>query len=157
VSGNFMSWQKLRQTVLERDRWTCVWCGETKGPLHIDHIYPKSRGGMDELENLVTACQPCNLQKHARVIPDEWIPVATCCECGTRAHPRGQAFMDTTGPLWVCDACVDLHRREDEFALAMDSEIGALSDLSLEQYAWDVVEFEDWPEILQARYPGRAA
>jgi 5-methylcytosine-specific restriction endonuclease McrA len=49
-----------------RDRWTCAYCGtvnhnETK--LTCDHIVPRSRGGKDIWENVVTACMPCNNYK----------------------------------------------------------------------------------------------
>lgn len=57
----------LRFKVLTRDNYTCRYCG-AKAPdvkLHVDHVVPKSAGGRDELGNLVTACQACNLGKHA--------------------------------------------------------------------------------------------
>jgi 5-methylcytosine-specific restriction endonuclease McrA len=45
----------------------CFYCGGTWSPgtdkLRIDHIQPRSRGGSDELPNLVAACQPCNSAK----------------------------------------------------------------------------------------------
>jgi len=54
--------------VLQRDRFTCQYCG-AKSPeftLHIDHINPVSRGGTSEIDNLITACEPCNLGKGAK-------------------------------------------------------------------------------------------
>ncbi len=33
--------------------------------LHIDHLVPVARAGPTTLENLVTACQDCNLGKSA--------------------------------------------------------------------------------------------
>jgi len=59
------SWLKLRFLVLERDNFTCKYCGR-KAPnveLHVDHIQPKSIGGLDELTNLVAACRDCNFGK----------------------------------------------------------------------------------------------
>lgn len=56
---------RLRFSVLQRDRFTCQYCGR-KAPdvvLHVDHILPKSRGGTDVAENLKTACADCNLGK----------------------------------------------------------------------------------------------
>ena len=58
-------WQKLRFNTLKRDNFTCQYCGR-KAPevkLHIDHKIPKSKGGLDELNNLITACEDCNLGK----------------------------------------------------------------------------------------------
>lgn len=57
----------LRFAVLTRDNYTCRYCG-AKAPdvkLHVDHAQPKAKGGRDTLDNLVTACQACNLGKHA--------------------------------------------------------------------------------------------
>ena len=38
--------------------------------LNIDHVLPRSRGGPDSWENLVTACRVCNLRKAWRT-PEE--------------------------------------------------------------------------------------
>ena len=51
-----------RHNVFKRDRNKCVYCG-TKESLTIDHVVPKSHGGRDTWENLVTACQKCNAKK----------------------------------------------------------------------------------------------
>ncbi len=59
--------KKLRQTVLERDGYRCVYCGTDKGPFQLDHVRPYSKGGWDMLTNLVTACVPCNQAKR-----DSW-------------------------------------------------------------------------------------
>lgn len=66
---------ELSLEILERDEWTCYYCGEDlhevpSGERHIDHFIPKSKGGEDVIENLVTACQHCNLIKNDR-IPNE--------------------------------------------------------------------------------------
>jgi len=56
---------RLRFLILERDKYTCQYCGK-KAPeviLEIDHIFPKSKGGNDSIENLKTACEQCNLGK----------------------------------------------------------------------------------------------
>ncbi len=60
--------------VFKRDRFKCVYCGldglhsfENWLILTVDHIYPHAKGGSRRLDNLVTACQPCNLIKGKRV------------------------------------------------------------------------------------------
>jgi HNH endonuclease len=65
-------WEWLRSLVFRRDDYTCQYCGSRDLPLHCDHAIPVSRGGSDELENLVTACKPCNLSKHNKT-PEEWL------------------------------------------------------------------------------------
>lgn len=59
-------WAQRRFAVLERDGFKCRYCGRgaaQQAVLHVDHILPKSAGGGDELENLITACQECNYGK----------------------------------------------------------------------------------------------
>ena len=55
----------LRFEVLRRDKLTCRYCGLTasEAELHVDHIHPKTLGGTDTLDNLVTACKDCNIGK----------------------------------------------------------------------------------------------
>ncbi len=57
--------KRLRFEVFKRDRFECQYCGQTPPAvvLHCDHIVPVSEGGETSLDNLVTACQPCNLGK----------------------------------------------------------------------------------------------
>lgn len=65
-------WWALRQKVLERDDYTCVYCGQHGGRLTLDHVLPVSRGGTSELTNLVTACAVCNSAKGTRTL-QEWL------------------------------------------------------------------------------------
>lgn len=57
--------KRLRFEVLKRDRFTCQYCGEKppKVPLEIDHIIPVSKGGKNEIQNLVVSCFDCNRGK----------------------------------------------------------------------------------------------
>jgi hypothetical protein len=54
--------QQTRESVQARDKKRCVYCGSTES-LQFDHLYPVSKGGTDEPNNLVLACQDCNLEK----------------------------------------------------------------------------------------------
>jgi hypothetical protein len=48
-----------------RDRNLCAYCGNVfplKG-LTRDHVMPRSKGGPDEWNNVVTCCKPCNQRK----------------------------------------------------------------------------------------------
>lgn len=63
---------KLRFEILERDNFTCQYCGASprKDPnvkLHIDHKYPNKLGGELKKENLITACSICNIGKGDKV------------------------------------------------------------------------------------------
>lgn len=59
---------RLRHEVFKRDSYKCVECGKSNKDttLHADHILPVSQGGVDELSNLQTLCQACNLSKSNR-------------------------------------------------------------------------------------------
>jgi|DewCreStandDraft_5_1066085.scaffolds.fasta_scaffold00864_22 5-methylcytosine-specific restriction endonuclease McrA len=59
-----------RRNILRRDGFACQYCGTRSAPLTIDHVIPRSRGGSDSWENLVTACVPCNNRKGNRT-PEE--------------------------------------------------------------------------------------
>lgn len=54
-----------RFNVFLRDRWECQYCGDhfRTHELTFDHVIPRSRGGRTSWDNIVTACQDCNLQK----------------------------------------------------------------------------------------------
>ncbi|NTV01466.1 MAG: HNH endonuclease [Chlorobiaceae bacterium] len=55
-----------RKNIFLRDGFRCQYCGRKDVPLTIDHVMPKSRGGEDTWENLITACRPCNTSKGNR-------------------------------------------------------------------------------------------
>jgi 5-methylcytosine-specific restriction endonuclease McrA len=55
----------VRFKVLERDSFTCQYCGRSAPEvvLHVDHINPASKGGANDMSNLITSCRDCNLGK----------------------------------------------------------------------------------------------
>ena len=64
---------ELAMKVFKRDHFKCQYCGldakqrfEDWLIMTIDHVHPYARGGPRSLDNLVTACQPCNLIKGKR-------------------------------------------------------------------------------------------
>lgn len=61
-----------RRGVLTRDRETCQYCGVQPGrtQLTVDHVLPRSRGGLTTWDNVVTACRDCNHRKGGRT-PEE--------------------------------------------------------------------------------------
>ena len=55
-----------RATLFLRDEFTCQYCGYKGKDLTFDHVVPKSRGGKTHWDNVVAACQSCNLRKAAK-------------------------------------------------------------------------------------------
>ena len=66
-----------RKGVFARDDHQCLYCGSCSS-LTIDHILPRSRGGMTTWENVATACRGCN----------EWKGSLTPEEAGMRLSKR---------------------------------------------------------------------
>lgn len=67
-----IKWEKRRQSVFERDKFTCQYCGEPDLDFPtVDHVMPLSRGGSNDTSNLVTACEACNGDK-ADMTLEEW-------------------------------------------------------------------------------------
>jgi 5-methylcytosine-specific restriction endonuclease McrA len=58
-----------RQRIYLRDGHQCTYCGNKRN-LTIDHIIPKSRGGENTWQNLITCCSTCNRYKGDRT-PEE--------------------------------------------------------------------------------------
>ncbi len=58
-----------RKNILLRDRNTCQYCGMVlpSSDLTLDHVLPRSRGGLSTWENLVACCHPCNHEKGNRL------------------------------------------------------------------------------------------
>lgn len=64
--------KKIRFEVFKRDLFTCQYCGK-KAPdiiLVLDHVHPHSKGGTNDILNLITSCVECNQGKGARTLSD---------------------------------------------------------------------------------------
>ncbi len=57
-----------RRNLFDRDRRACQYCGRRPGTaeLTIDHVLPRSRGGLSTWTNCVLACVACNRRKADR-------------------------------------------------------------------------------------------
>ena len=65
---------KLRYQALRRDGYACRYCGARapQAVLVVDHVLPVALSGRTELENLITACDPCNTGK-SDATPESWL------------------------------------------------------------------------------------
>src|ERR1700720_19935 len=61
-----------RKNILLRDRNSCQYCGVVlpAGELTLDHVIPRSRGGLSTWENLVACCHACNRHKGNQFPPE---------------------------------------------------------------------------------------
>lgn len=78
---------RMRLEVLRRDQFRCQYCG-VRAPwvvLQVDHVIPSSADGPDHPSNLVAACQPCNIGKHAQQLDAPTIAGLT---------PQSQAVLE---------------------------------------------------------------
>lgn len=64
--------KKMRFDVFKRDGFVCQYCGAHPPSivLHVDHINPVAEGGDNNIDNLITACEPCNLGKGANKLSE---------------------------------------------------------------------------------------
>ena len=70
VKNHTMDVILTRKNLLVRDNFECQYCSSKKTPLTMDHVNPKTKGGLDTWENLVAACKSCNQKKSDRT-PEE--------------------------------------------------------------------------------------
>ena len=60
---------------LKRQEGRCYYCHielpTGRNSWHADHIVPLSRGGSNDINNIVISCPPCNRKKHDK-LPHEW-------------------------------------------------------------------------------------
>ncbi len=82
-----------RRNVLHRDSHTCQYCG-SKEDLTIDHVIPRSKGGLDAWENVITACVRCNIRKGNRTPKDAGMPLVT-----TPRRPHSSLHFEITKHL----------------------------------------------------------
>lgn len=99
--------KRLRFETFRRDIFTCHYCGASAPDvvLTIDHILPKTLGGTDAPDNLVTACADCNSGKTSTK-PDEQIAASVSAEAQRwEAEKNGAVTQPDSGDgamEWLC-------------------------------------------------------
>jgi CRISPR/Cas system Type II protein with McrA/HNH and RuvC-like nuclease domain len=94
-------WKKLRLQVLRRDAYTCTYCGDVAD--QVDHVYPKSKGGEDTLDNCVAACAKCNSAKRDKLDTVFLAQASTPPDLGSVLSPirTNQTKTDKNGRTFV--------------------------------------------------------
>ncbi|NLV77774.1 MAG: HNH endonuclease [Rhodococcus sp.] len=103
-----------RESILDG---TCHYCGGMF-PVEVDHVVPWSRGGSDDLENLVPACYPCNRDK-ADLTVEEW-GAARTARGAAWPPPSRQSTLDDLTCEWTDS------ERETPVWLLTDETVGAV-------------------------------
>ncbi len=92
-----------RRNIFSRDLNACQYCAMVfaSGRLTLDHVLPRSRGGRDTWENLVTCCHACNHRKADRTPDEAGMPLIRAPRA-VNVH-TARSLMRTRGkdfPLW---------------------------------------------------------
>ena len=66
VKRPFLPRKLSKKEIFLRDRFTCQYCGKKAQDLTLDHVIPRRQNGAHTWENVVTACNRCNLHKAGR-------------------------------------------------------------------------------------------
>jgi 5-methylcytosine-specific restriction endonuclease McrA len=70
ANGSFT--KKEFEAKLKLYKGKCHWCMKPiEGSVHRDHVIPLSRGGSNDISNIVPSCSKCNLSKNDK-LPHEW-------------------------------------------------------------------------------------
>ena len=62
--------RRVAPVVYKKYKARCYYCGSPDN-MTIDHVHPLSRGGSNNIENLVPACRSCNSRKQNKTV-EEW-------------------------------------------------------------------------------------
>jgi len=156
-------WDSRRKKVYKRDDYGCAHCGINGGPhgnaeLHAHHIVPKSRGGSDNISNLITLCNECHKAVHSKNrnprSPDghtavvgqgrqgtDWGTLADAIVediCGVFDEAAGIGNAMTTEGM--ADAFAERYFNMRFSVLQITDALGQLEQLSTRQYPSEVVQ-----------------
>ena len=65
AKGELYQQENFKQAAKARDGYKCQCCGKKNCRLEVHHLLPRSRGGSDKLENLITLCSDCHHLAHS--------------------------------------------------------------------------------------------
>ena len=104
---------RFRKRVLfNRDNWQCQYCGIDLDweSITIDHVYPRSRGGLTTWHNCVASCKKCNLKKGSRTLAETGMILKR-----NPVDPKIVHFWETHGqkvwhPDWSVFLNLEMHK-----------------------------------------------
>ena len=77
-----------RENIFIRDISTCQYCGKTAES--VDHIVPRSKGGLHEWSNVVACCKKCNLIKADKLLHETHLNLRKA-----PGNPKGNFWIKT--------------------------------------------------------------
>jgi 5-methylcytosine-specific restriction endonuclease McrA len=93
-TGSTRQWRSIRERILRRDGFICQYCGQEADT--VDHVIPRRLGGLDNDENLLSACYKCNLAKGGRFFVGKRTPPTSL----SLSNPRNTSIPhDQTGSI----------------------------------------------------------
>ena len=80
-----------RRNIFARDNNQCQFCGKKfpTSELSLDHVVPRSQGGISTWENIVCACVNCNVRKGGRTPKRR-----TCTSFASRKSPKRSPLLN---------------------------------------------------------------
>ena len=90
-----------RRNLWRRDHGYCQYCGKQPAldNITMDHIHPRSRGGLSTFENSVLCCTSCNLKKGNRSLAEAGMRLQKM-----KKHPNGEFstvfYERPKRPMW---------------------------------------------------------
>lgn len=120
--------KKIRFEVFKRDKFTCQYCGKSAPDvvLEIDHIKPVSKGGDNDIMNLVTSCKDCNRGKSNRELSDDSVIKKQQAQLQELAEKKEQLEM-------MVEWRNSLYDLEDEYVESID-------DIFIRRTEWGMSE-----------------
>lgn len=88
------------KAAIKRRNRRCYWCGKELAKngrnCTLDHIFPRSRGGQNTIDNLVLACGSCNMSKGSKST-EEWLQAieTVACQIRKRLAPSSNTVGET--------------------------------------------------------------
>lgn len=131
--------KRLRFEIFKRDGFRCVYCGATptQSILHADHVIPVADGGPTTADNLVTACQDCNLGKSSVSLDNKKLSKPILTQAHKEHAEQIKQFLAVEKEIMEARQSV-----VDEFSEFWEGTIGPLS-----QDMYNRIEslVRDWP------------
>lgn len=92
-----------RRMLFKRDNYTCQYCGRKPGSeeLNIDHVLPRSRGGLTTWENCVLSCVECNSRKADKLLKDTNMILAKTPQKPRCPTIKGESLRMDSWQAWL--------------------------------------------------------